>query len=605
MSVAEPTETIIATGAGTRAAAVLRQTADAISSTFAPCERSCLDIGARLGDAIPVLSDLSGLFQELSKSLESEALRAAGLDLQSVSDQIEATAKDLSGESQALVELVALNQAIAERIANLSENGRTISMLVFNVKIEAASLSGLGEDMRGFVEGLHQLAERAQQALNQYRLTHGRLYDLLHASSEAQKRFQETHQARLLSIAGEIAASIAAVEDRRRGTVEALSEIGSRSQRVGAQIGECVMALQVGDSTCQRIEHVREALHLAAQGLEPGAADDVWAASYGTSDRESRNASVAGICRLQSRQLGAALADFASEMETIAAALQGLLADADELATRERALFGSGGGGGDSFLETLEHRLEAARAIMKECRQARGIVDSAAATVSATMADLDQRTANLSEIIIDVTMIGTNALLKSSRLGDRGKGLSVIAQELRSYAAKIVEGVEALPAALREVAAFVERFAERGRARGADYLNALDQRMLGAIEPFKANGKAMTDALTRLERETATVGGLLGEAARRLAGDRGDIGTSLRNALAEIDSLAAGIGGVEGRSVSWGDELDGLLRDAYTMACERQIHEAFLGETASDAPREVSGAGRRPYEGDEPIAAVA
>ena len=91
-----------------------------------------------------MLSDLSGLFQELSQSLESEELRAAGLDLQTVSDQIEATAKDLSGESQALADLVALNRAIAERIANLSESGRTISMLVFNVKIEAASLSDTG-----------------------------------------------------------------------------------------------------------------------------------------------------------------------------------------------------------------------------------------------------------------------------------------------------------------------------------------------------------------------------------------------------------------------------------------------------------------------------
>jgi len=221
------------------------------------------------------------------------------------------------------------------------------------------------------------------------------------------------------------------------------------------------------------------------------------------------------------------------------------------------------------------------------------------------MADLDQRTANLSEIIIDVTMIGTNALLKSSRLGDRGKGLSVIAQELRSYAAKIVEGVEALPTALREVAAFVERFAERGRARGADYLNALDQRMLSAIEPFKANGRAMTDALTRLERETATVGGLLGEAARRLANDRSDIGTSLRSAIAEVDLLATGIGGAEGSPVGWDDGLDGLLRDAYTMACERQIHEAFVEETASDAPRQARGGGPRRCEGDEPIAAVA
>ena len=351
------------------------------------------------------------------------------------------------------------------------------------------------------------------------------------------------------------------------------------------------MALQVGDSTCQRIEHVRQALHLAAQGLEPGAADDAWSASHGACGRETRNGAVAGICRLQSRQLGAALGDFANEMETIAAALQGLLADADELAAREQALFGSGGGGGDSFLETLEHRLQAARAIMEECRQARAVVDSAAATVSATMTDLDQRTANLSEIIIDVTMIGTNALLKSSRLGDRGKGLSVIAQELRSYAAKIVEGVEALPAALREVAAFVERFAERGRARGADHLNALDQRMLNAIEPFKANGKAMSDALTRLDRKTTTVGALLGEAARRLAGDRQEIGASLQDAIAEIKSSAARIDGADGLPLSRDDSVDILLRDAYTMASERQIHEAFLEEAESEATRQGVDAG--------------
>jgi len=350
---------------------------------------------------------------------------------------------------------------------------------------------------------------------------------------------------------------------------------------------------------------VRRALHLAAQGLEPKSADDAWAGFRAALDHNAINAAVAAICRLQSRQLDAALGDFSSEMDTIATALQGLLADSDELATRDRALFGSAGGGGDSFLETLERRLEAARVIMRECRQARAVVDSAAATVSATMADLDHRTANLSEIIIDVTMIGTNALLKSSRLGDRGKGLSVIAQELRSYAAKIVEGVEELPAALREVSAFVERFAERGRARGADHLNALDARMLSAIEPFKANGKAMSDALMRLERETTTVGALLGEAARRLTADRGDIGTSLRTATAEIDSLAAEVGAADEWPAGGDDVLDGLLRSAYTMASERQIHESFLGEAASSAPRRRRETGRRPYVDDGPIAAVA
>ena len=116
----------------------------------------------------------------------------------------------------------------------------------------------------------------------------------------------------------------------------------------------------------------------------------------------------------------------------------------------------------------------------------------------------------------------------------------------------------------------------------------------------------MTDALTRLERETATVRALLGDAVRRLAADRDDIGTSLRDAIGEIDSLAAGIDGAEGWPAGCDETLDGLLRSAYTMADERQIHAAFLAEAGAAAPRQGVGAARRlSCEGDEPIAAVA
>ncbi len=584
------------------AAAGLGGTADAISRTFAPCERACLDVGARLGDAIPGLSDLAGLFEMLSQSLESEEFRAAGLDLQAVARQIEATANELTGESRALADLVALNEAIAQRICQLLESSRTIAVLVFNVKIEAASLSDAGEDMRSFVDGLHQLAQRAQQALNEYQLTHGKLYDLLHASSEAQKGFQESHQARLLSIAAEIAASVAAVADRRREVAGPLLEIGAQCQRIGAQIGQCVMALQVGDSTRQRIEHVHSALHLAADGLEAGAAGDIWAELAEAAAAEMRKSVAAAICRLQSRQLDAALHDFTAEVDTISASLQGLLADSDELAKRGRALFGSGAGDGDSFLDHLEHRLEAARAIVDECRRARAIVDRAAAAVGGTMADLEQRTAGLSEIIIDVTMIGTNALLKSSRVGDRGKGLSVIAHELRNYAARIVEGIEELPAMLREVTDFVERFSEAGRARGADHLTALDERMLDAIGAFKANGKTMTDALTRLGRETTAVRGMLGEAATRLAGNRDDIGASLRRAVVDIDALAVGIDGAGDWLDAGADVLDRRVRGGYTMASERQIHDAFLSEAGSHARLHRADAHQPVLACAEPIA---
>ena len=579
------TDPILATGRQPApAAARARRAAEAIAGAFAPCEKACLDIGARLGDAIPGLSEFSGLFATLSQSLDSEQMRAAGRDLQAVADEIEANALALGGESRALDDLVALNLSIAERIVTLTDSGRMIAMLVFNVKIEAASLSDAGEDLRAFVAGLHQLAQRAQQALEQYRQTHAKLYVLLRASGEAQKRFQESHQAQLQAISGEIAASVAALADRRGETSAALSDIGARSQSVGAKIGQCVMALQVGDSTCQRIDHVCRALGLAADGLETDAGEAMWADFGEIVGAATRDAAVAWICRLQSRQLGAAVNDFVDESDKIAQALQGLLADAAELAACDRALFGTREGGCDSFIETLKRRLQAARAIMNECRRAHAEVDRAAAAAAATMVDLEQRTAGLSEIIVDVTMIGTNALLKASRLGERGKGLSVIAQELRAHAAGIVEGVETLPAALREVAAFVERFSGAGRAGGADGLDALDARMLGAIEAFQANGETMADALARLDRETAVVDAMLREAAGQLAGDAAEICASLWSAVAEVDSIAAEV--EAGESGVGADILDGLVRGAYTMAIERQVHDAFLAEAGAGAPAE-------------------
>ena len=60
---------IMAASRGNPQTAALRQDADAISRTFAQCEQTCLDVGSRLGDAIPGLNDLAGLFETLSQSL--------------------------------------------------------------------------------------------------------------------------------------------------------------------------------------------------------------------------------------------------------------------------------------------------------------------------------------------------------------------------------------------------------------------------------------------------------------------------------------------------------------------------------------------------------
>jgi hypothetical protein len=567
---------------GSPHAAGLRQNADAISRTFSQCEKTCLEVGGRLGDAIPGLNDLAGLFETLSQSLESDDFRAAGLDLQAVARDIELAGNELTEESKTLADLVALNKAITGQVINLSSSVRTISALVFNVKIEVASLHETTENMIDFAGDLQRQATRAQRALDEFQSKHIKLYDLLRSSCDAQAGFQKKHQANLRSIAMEITESLAVVAVRRREIAAALADIAGGSQHIGMQIGQGVVALQIGDSTRQRIEHVHKALHLAADELEIEPMNNRLADLHTPPEVEGR-AIAAQICRLQSLQVDAALDDFTVEMKKIASLLQGLADDSGKLATRGQALFGSDGRGANSFLEQLERKLKAARGIVEECRASRAIVDQAVNAVVTTMADLNQRTAGLSEIVVDMTIIGTNAILKSNRLGQRGKGLNVIAQELRDYASRVVQGIKALPPALQEVLAFVERFSGAGSGHNADHLTALGERMTAAIGSFELSGTRMSEALTRLDKEADGVCDNLKEAVIRLSSHK-EIGAALLQAVRFIDDLEFQIGDPSDVGAQSGAVIDRLLRGNYTMASERQIHDAFLG-TSPDRDR--------------------
>ena len=560
-------------------AAEVRDCASAIGETGSPIERACVEVGARLSEALPGLNEVTALFETLSHSLESEEMGAAAADLDRIAGELTRAADELNEESRALVDLVDLNQSVGAQVSSLQVCMRTISSLVFSMKIEAAPLSQIMNDLTAFGDGVQQLAGRARGALDEYQATYAKLDALLRSSCEAQTQFLQRHQDGLRSISSEIAESLGAVAELRRRTLAALREIGASSRQIGERIGQCVVALQIGDSTRQRVEHVRAALAMAADCLA-GRVPALLAALPG-------ERVIARLCRLQARQLGATLDEFTRERATISASLGDLAEQSGALAQRGRTLFGATNSEDGSRLGSLERKLAAARSIVAECRRARGVVDRATAAVAATMADLQERTLGLSEIVGDVTVIGTNALLKSTRLGERGKGFSVIAQELRGYSTEIVNGIKALPPVLKEVAVCAERFGEVGRGLDSERLATLDARMSAAIDAFGANAKRMTTALDRLGREADEVGALVGRAVATLRADD-DIGPILKSAAGALAGLAARLGGAEGRSPEIDPLLDQLLRPAYSMASERRVHDAFTGQAGDEAPARAS-----------------
>ena len=544
----------------------LQRAADSIGGAVPPIERSCFEVSERLGEALPGLNDLKSLFEELAQSLESQEIGAAIDDLTRIADELARAADEITEESQALFDLESRNWSIGTQISSLLIFMRTISSLVFSLKIEAAPLGENGEDLAAFAEGVQELSGRGRRSLDECQATYKTLEAMLSSSCAAQTQFQQRHQVDLRSISAEIVENLGAVTDLRRRTLAALHEIGAMSRVVSERIGQCVVGLQVGDSTRQRIEHAHAAVGLSVGCLDGEAAPSNADFADVASDEE-RERLVARMSRLMALQLDDALDEFGFEMEAVSASLDELVRENDSLARRGRELFGAGGTDDGSFLATVERKLVAARSIVGECRSARAVVDRAAAAVAATMSDLRGRTEGLSEIVGDVTIIGTNALLKSTRLGDRGKGCGVIAQELRGHSGQIVAGISELPPLLSEVTVCAERVGEVGRRLDAGRLGALDARMSAAIQAFDSNAGRMTAALTQLGREAHKVRGVLDHAVATLAA-HADIVNVVRAASGQLDAIASRLGGANGPSPGLDGLLDRMLRPAYSMSSD-------------------------------------
>lgn len=557
-------------------AADIKFEADKISETFSKCESTCLDVGMRLGDAIPGLMELSGVFDTLSQSLEGDEFLEANKDLQAVASDISTIGQELAGESEGFISLVNLNKKISAQIEGVSSNIRTIMALVFNVKIEAASLTAtIDNNMMDFAQGLQVLAVNAQRAIDEYQLTHSKLYDLLLSTSSRQISFQNSHQQRLISMASEIEISLRDILQRRREIAIASADIKTQSQQIGLHIGQGVVALQVGDSTRQRIEHVHEALCIAANLLDPESPPII----NDNLDKSEDTAVASSICRLQSAQLNAALTEFDSEMNKIAELLQQLANDSESLSLRGQTLSGAGENGKDSFLEKLEKKLEAVNVLVQESYHARVIVDQAAVAVSTSISNMDAQTSRLAEIVIDMTMLGMNAVLKSTRLGQSGKGLNVIALELRNYALQVVSGIKELKPAIDEVMRIIRQFSEAGQTQKAGRMMQIKDRMASAIKTFRLSGKNMLEASTDLEKEADNVGKLLNQAVLQLE-SRHEIREILLKAVAFIDDFAAGFdNGIQPdeRGVAY---IDDMLFDSYTMECERETHNEIIYHSA-------------------------
>ncbi|HLO79066.1 MAG TPA: hypothetical protein VK196_21630, partial [Magnetospirillum sp.] len=400
--------------------------------------------GGALADCVGHLDDLKRRFAAMAARIEAEDARGAIAALHEVSSGLNALAEGTAASEQRLGDLHARAAALVPRINRLKKIIGEIQVLAVNAKVEAAHVTVRDVDFTVFTREIDRLAALAGASL-------GRLSDelggLLGAISQARgdlAGFVREHRQSLTQVGAHLGHGLAAMASRTQQSAQAMRGLAELSGRMAAAVAQAVEGLQVGDMTRQRGEHVVEALQTL---LEVTATADLPAAHRATL--------AASVCRLQAAQAEGAAADLRRDVAQIGSSLDALASDVRDLPPRCAAAYGAAGGG--SFLGELGDHMQAAHRLLGVYAGARARIDQLVSQISHVVAGMVGHIEAIHSIEADMRVMGLNATFKCSRLGGQGRGLSVIAQELRTYSNRTAEDGSAIMAELTGLMQAAER----------------------------------------------------------------------------------------------------------------------------------------------------
>jgi hypothetical protein len=536
-----------------------------IRSASASTETRFLDIGSRLGTAVDTIETLTRTFDLLAGEMRGESLRDATHELSQVMSRVSALTRNDNDERNALEQLAELTAKIQQRVVRMAQAVKDIGMLKINVQIEAVSIGDAGLEFAGFTNDMGRTLRLAQDSLNQLTKELVGVSDHLRTAAASRLAFVQNQTAAVRSIPVKLAASVGAIGDHGKRAAATALTVAQKSGQVGQRISNVVMALQIGDITRQRLEHVEYALGILAGILtpQPGAWSEL--------SESQRHALAALCCKVQSAQLLDAADQFDHEMHQILSSLQELAADAREILRLGNTVVGASNGHRGTFLHEIEGQVEEVNQLLDGLKTARKEADHVAVSVTEATTRLASHTSDLSTLEEDIRIMGLNTTLKCGRLGASGRPLIVIAQELRIYANQIAMEANAVTASLDRLLAIAGALLDNDQEERATRLVAIGDGMANSVSRLGTAGQSLTDALATLAHDSEAVAGLLRDTVDR-ATVHEELSQALRQAVTDLAGATADIGAETDITTPEADRMLDLFLCSYTMDRERMVH---------------------------------
>lgn len=557
-------------------ARAVREVMQRLSDLMGSTEAEFLQIGAQLERVRTTARQESAHLGAMSADFTREEGGSLGALLEQVA-QWAAAAADGSAGSGGIDALVEASRALREPVQGMARCVRTLRVISVVTRVESARL---GERAAGFLSLASELDRLAGEIDSRAETILGSLEELLgvlETAREAQDVAARSQQAQLAELVRQSDVSLGQLHAVQGRVGAAASEARRIYDRLEGTIGSIFMALQLHDSTRQRLEHVHHSLEELAEALQAKAVVQPEA--------------VLRMLELQTAQLQEARQTFIGSMGEVRGGLGRLADGVTEITQAARQVGLDASGGQDAGLQT---RCRAVGASIDEWIELRQNLLRTAGGAQEACSRMAAFTGEIESVGLRMLRLSLNSEVQAARLEASGAVVESVAQSIRGVAQDIAVCVAQAEKAMQEIARRVESLSQqaddgsRGSLAGA---RGLGVRLEECIERLMQVTAGERRVLASLERGGESLAAELSKLVGSIQADH-VMDAAARECLTELEGLAA-----RARAAANAGELEGpqaglaTCGARYTMQAERDVHNSVAGGPVEAAVAEAAGPG--------------
>ncbi len=505
-----------------------------------------------LGDAVATIDQVATALRQVASVFDTREAASAVDDLMDAANALRTVNAQASTRACAIAEIRASSTMLRSCAGEILRCIQVLEIYGMNVKITA---SGALEFM--------EFADRMRGKLN--------------AASGEVRSLDETLELLEISLCemirndallvGECARVVPQVPDRLMRDAEALKlhqaglvrlaqSTNTVALAIRSELGLALGAIQIGDRVRQRLEHVMHGCQLI---------EDV--ATSGGEDKDCTDAMQRHILPLLGALTAAAAAEFGRDAQSLLASLHRLKDTAGQLtALREPGRDEKGQG----FLALLEGGIAEAEGMIVQLSEADRQGAATLEQILTTVDEVAAKMASITELRLEVRNMAINIGLSCRNIGDLGKPIMVVANEIRTYSERldqIVSRISTAEATLRETSSQMTG----KRASGTTSADQLSQ----FLEVIHSCDDQTVMALDVVDAKAGDVHSSLDHAVKDLE--------KILEKSKNISDLSAIFHDRPGEASIFSDEMIRYTQNimdriskTYTMNDEREVHNAHI-----------------------------